>query len=155
LVWLDLVEPTLADLEPVPREYGPPPLAVKDCLGPEHLPMFERFERATFAILRAYDERSPAEADTVQGLTRKVALFYGPDFLVTIHRKEQPSLDVVIRPCQGGTPALPLTFIVGVYGINFTHMPELSLPWGYPAVLVLMAGVSGAIWAWFRRRGWS
>lgn len=49
---------------------------------------------------------------------------------------------------------LPLTFIVGVYGMNFAHMPELEQRWGYPAVLLLMAGVSAAIFTWFRRRGW-
>ncbi|MGH7560075.1 MAG: magnesium transporter CorA family protein [Gemmatimonadales bacterium] len=49
---------------------------------------------------------------------------------------------------------LPLTFIVGVYGMNFDWMPELPQRWGYPAVLGLMAGVSLVIFVWFRRRGW-
>lgn len=49
---------------------------------------------------------------------------------------------------------LPLTFIVGIYGMNFAHMPELSQRWGYPAVLVLMLAVVIAIWTWFRKRGW-
>ena len=49
---------------------------------------------------------------------------------------------------------LPLTFIVGIYGMNFAHMPELSHRWGYPAVLVLMLAVVVAIWTWFRKRGW-
>lgn len=49
---------------------------------------------------------------------------------------------------------LPLTFIVGIYGMNFHWMPELQHHWGYPAVLALMAGVSIAIAVWFRRRGW-
>jgi magnesium transporter len=49
---------------------------------------------------------------------------------------------------------LPLTFIVGVYGMNFEHMPELPQAWGYPAVWAVMIGVSAAIWLWFRRRGW-
>lgn len=49
---------------------------------------------------------------------------------------------------------LPLTFIVGVYGMNFTHMPELEQRWGYPAVLAVMIGVCVAIFAWFRRNGW-
>ena len=49
---------------------------------------------------------------------------------------------------------LPLTFIVGVYGMNFDVMPELRSPWGYPLVLGLMAGVSLVIFRWFRRRGW-
>ena len=33
---------------------------------------------------------------------------------------------------------IPLTFIAGVYGMNFTHMPELTKPWGYGACLLLM-----------------
>ena len=49
---------------------------------------------------------------------------------------------------------IPLTFIVGVYGMNFVHMPELKWVGGYPMVLVLMAVVSLSIFMWFRRRGW-
>jgi magnesium transporter len=49
---------------------------------------------------------------------------------------------------------LPLTFIVGIYGMNFEYMPELHRPWGYFAVLLGMAGLSLGIWVWFRRRGW-
>ena len=49
---------------------------------------------------------------------------------------------------------LPLTFIVGVYGMNFVHMPELAKRWGYPAVLALMALVCLVVFLWFRRRGW-
>ena len=49
---------------------------------------------------------------------------------------------------------LPLTFIVGVYGMNFEFMPELRESWGYPAVLAFMAVVTLAIYRWFRSRGW-
>jgi magnesium transporter len=49
---------------------------------------------------------------------------------------------------------LPLTFIVGVYGMNFRYMPELERRWGYPAVLALMGFVTLVIYLWFRRRGW-
>ncbi len=49
---------------------------------------------------------------------------------------------------------LPLTFIVGVYGMNFKHMPELEWRYGYYAVLAFMAAFSLGIWLWFRRRGW-
>jgi magnesium transporter len=49
---------------------------------------------------------------------------------------------------------LPLTFIVGVYGMNFDYMPELRERWGYPAVLGLMVVVTLVIYRWFRRRGW-
>jgi magnesium transporter len=49
---------------------------------------------------------------------------------------------------------LPLTFIVGVYGMNFHYMPELRERWGYPAVLAGMGLVTLSIYLWFRRRGW-
>jgi magnesium transporter len=49
---------------------------------------------------------------------------------------------------------LPLTFIVGVYGMNFRYMPELTQRWGYPAVLAFMGLVTLMIYLWFHRRGW-
>lgn len=49
---------------------------------------------------------------------------------------------------------LPLTFIAGVYGMNFHHMPELKWPFGYAFAWALMVAVVLAIFAWFRRRGW-
>jgi magnesium transporter len=52
------------------------------------------------------------------------------------------------------TVMLPLTFIVGLYGMNFKHMPELDWVWGYPFVIGLMLLVVGGIVLWFRHRGW-
>ncbi len=49
---------------------------------------------------------------------------------------------------------IPLTFVVGVYGMNFKWMPELDVWWCYPAVLVAMAGIAGAMVWWFRRKHW-
>jgi magnesium transporter len=49
---------------------------------------------------------------------------------------------------------LPLTFIVGIYGMNFDFMPELRWHLGYPAALAGMLLVCVAIYAWFRRNGW-
>ena len=298
--WLDLVQPTPEELAKVAQEYGLHPTAVNDCLDPEHLPKQEGFEAHTFIILRACDEAADAAGMTVQELTRKIAIFYGPRFLITIHRKDQPWLTAIqqrkvqeakSRPAQGkdgwqahllaqlcngaldtylapmeriearldgletklfgrgaessadfrrdlreiyllkhqvtvykrllwrtadivqhiipsaGRAAtlfrdvlenaesyhfyadellddantllnvqlalashrtgevmrvltvfsvffLPLTFIVGVYGMNFEFMPELREHWGYPAVLGAMALVTLVIYGWFRGRGW-
>lgn len=49
---------------------------------------------------------------------------------------------------------IPLTFIAGVYGMNFQHMPELDHPWAYPAALVGMATVAIAMLIWFWRKRW-
>lgn len=52
------------------------------------------------------------------------------------------------------TVMLPLTFIAGVYGMNFEHMPELAWQWGYAFALLLMAVVAATIVLWFRRKRW-
>jgi magnesium transporter len=49
---------------------------------------------------------------------------------------------------------MPLTFIAGVYGMNFKHMPELEWSWGYPTVLLLMATVAINMLFYFRRKKW-
>jgi magnesium transporter len=298
--WLDVVDPTREELSELVADYGLHPLSVNDCLDPEHLPKYEVFENHIFVILRAVDADAPPTADTVQALTRKLAVFAGPGFVITIHRRDQPwltalqerglanvplkhatksegiqvhlltqlfnaALDTYQRPLEeventldrfdtkvfegevehgaefrsdlreihrlkrqvtlckrllwrtvdvtqrmvpnaGKASALlrdvqenaesyhfyadellddantllnvqlalasqrtsevmrvltvfsvfflPLTFIVGVYGMNFKYMPELRERWGYPAVLLAMAVVTFAIHRWFRVRGW-
>jgi magnesium transporter len=300
-VWEDVVDPTQDELSQLAQRYDLQPTSLNDCLDPEHLPKFEQFERYAFAIIRVFDERSGPSCTTVQELTRKIAIFYGPTFLLTVHRREQAwltalldkvrhetqtkavrqgrdglqaslltqllnaALDSYLHPLElvemridafeetvfsGGdtvkpsftadlreihllkrqvtlikrllwrtvdvvqrmTPQsgqsvslfrdvqenlesfhfyvdemlddantlltiqlslashrtgevmrvltvfsvffLPLTFIVGVYGMNFDFMPELHAHWGYPAVLAAMGLVSLAIYFWFRRNGW-
>ena len=49
---------------------------------------------------------------------------------------------------------IPLTFVAGIYGMNFRYMPELEQPWGYPAVLILMATISIGMLIYFRRKKW-
>jgi len=49
---------------------------------------------------------------------------------------------------------IPLTFIAGVYGMNFKHMPELESEWGYYVCLAIMLVVGLAMMLWFRRMGW-
>jgi magnesium transporter len=49
---------------------------------------------------------------------------------------------------------IPLTFIAGVYGMNFANMPELRWEYGYPAAMFLM-GVIALVMLWrFKRKGW-
>jgi len=49
---------------------------------------------------------------------------------------------------------IPLTFIAGVYGMNFVYIPELQLHWGYFAVLFIMAVVSIIMIIYFRKKKW-
>ncbi len=49
---------------------------------------------------------------------------------------------------------IPLTFIAGVYGMNFQYMPELGFKWAYPAVLGIMAAVVVVMLIYFKRKKW-
>lgn len=49
---------------------------------------------------------------------------------------------------------MPLTFLAGVYGMNFEHMPELKSQYGYPAVLLAMFITGLSMFRYFKNRGW-
>lgn len=49
---------------------------------------------------------------------------------------------------------MPLTFIAGIYGMNFEYMPELRWKWGYPAVLAVMGVIAVIMVIYFRKKKW-
>jgi magnesium transporter len=284
--WVDLVDPTAAEMAEVADRYGLHPAAVRDLLNQPHLPKYERLPGQQLLILRAYDEVAK-RGDTIQAMTRRLVVLMLDGAIITVHRREQPffaeaaqraaagkalrpeqlvlslctkavasfdeplreseeSLDLIesalfhrklphqgIRQVYGlkrrcavikrtlgrittalgplkeqarddqGLLAdvveeadrlhtwadellenathlmnleinlasqrtnevmrvltvfsaffLPLTFIAGVYGMNFRRMPELEHRFGYPLVIGAMALTALAIWGWFRREGW-
>lgn len=91
-IWIDLVDPAANELLDLAASHDIPEWAVKECLDPEHLPKAEPLDKIRYAILRSYDVDAPGDCDTIQGLTRKIAIFWGPSFVLTVHRREQPHL---------------------------------------------------------------
>jgi magnesium transporter len=285
--WIDVHTPSNEELKELATKYALPEAAVLDCMQSDHLPKFESFDNYYFVIIRFYDAECSATSQDVQSLTRKIAFFFTPNFLLTIHRRELPELssiaekslrdtgvqhpfDVVcklikhyfstydiplesmekdidlyesrvflkkrtpdllkdlyivkrkthiLRRIQNITKTvveqlhlshkknafyedmrdahlhldtrlddlqdniqsllhiylsissqktnevmriltvfsaffLPLTFIVGVYGMNFDFMPELKHPYGYPAIMIFMAIVTIVIYRWFLLKRW-
>ena len=49
---------------------------------------------------------------------------------------------------------IPLTFIAGLYGMNFKYMPELESKWGYPIILVVMVVIVIFLVRWFKKKNW-
>jgi len=49
---------------------------------------------------------------------------------------------------------IPLTFLAGVYGMNFDFMPELHWTWSYPVLWIVMIGLGVTMFIWFRRKSW-
>jgi magnesium transporter len=271
--WVDLTAPTPEELVEVSKQFGLHPELVNDCLQPDHLPKYENMDDYAFIIFRVYADNEAPEADTVQELTTKIAVFYTDKFMVTIHRKPHKILEELLRLLKGdkcprcrdlinllikgclhtyeqpyrklakeeNMPVLkglyylrrkadllrrmlllsneiidhvdpkdgsvstrdtrdvyirlqtlfdaltdninqllnvyflvssqrtndimrvltifsiffmPLTFVVGVYGMNFAHMPELNWKLGYPTVMIIMAALTLVIYLWFKRKKW-
>lgn len=88
-IWLDIVNPEIADLKKIGQEYKLDMTTINDCLEPEHLPKYEIIDSTTFIILRAYDLESNKKSDKVQTITNKVAMFFSNEFIITIHRVDQ------------------------------------------------------------------
>lgn len=49
---------------------------------------------------------------------------------------------------------MPLTFIAGIYGMNFKYMPELEWRWGYPVILLIMSAMGIAMMYYFKKKKW-
>ena len=49
---------------------------------------------------------------------------------------------------------IPMTFIAGIYGMNFESMPELKWPWGYPLVWIIILAIAVVMLFYFRRKKW-
>lgn len=49
---------------------------------------------------------------------------------------------------------IPLTFVAGIYGMNFIYMPELQIKWAYPAIWIIMGLISLTMICYFKRKKW-
>ena len=49
---------------------------------------------------------------------------------------------------------IPLSFLVGLYGMNFLYMPELKIPIAYPILIIVMATIAGVMLVFFKKKGW-
>lgn len=86
--WIDIKQPTKAELTEIAEQFGLHAALVEACLQPDHLPKHEAVGDNQFLILRAYNEEVSPHADTIQEVTDKIAVFLGTGFLITIHRPE-------------------------------------------------------------------
>jgi magnesium transporter len=92
-VWIDLEAPSDHELTILTDPFRFHPLAIEDCLTPEHQPKVEDFGETLFLILRGIDSNPP-----VAGFqTIKLAAFLGSNYLVTYHRRPMRSVNSVVE----------------------------------------------------------
>ncbi|MFC7135851.1 magnesium/cobalt transporter CorA [Halobaculum litoreum] len=73
---------------------------------------------------------------------------------IYLNTLSQSTNEVMRRLTVVATVVLPLTFVAGVFGMNFASMPELAWPYAYHATMLGMAGIAVVLVAYFRREGW-
>ncbi len=93
--WIDLENPSPEDFSEVARKVSLHPTSIQDCLDPEHHPKYEKVENSHFFILRSFDKYCPPTSDTIEELTRKIAIFVQDDRILTVHRIESHDLNKI------------------------------------------------------------
>lgn len=101
--WIDVVNPTNEELLALGEKYHLHPSTIQDCMQPEHLPKYELIEDTHFIICRYYDAECDKNADSIQGLTRKLAIFFTKNLLITIHRKPFVKVNEVVEKYHNHT----------------------------------------------------
>jgi magnesium transporter len=110
----------------------------------------ERFTDETQVFLRDVRDHAVHVLDTVEAL-RDVVSGMMDLYLSTVSFRTNEIMKVLTVMAS---IFIPLTFLAGVYGMNFEHMPELHWAWAYPALLVLMFAIAAGMVLYFKRKGW-
>ena len=108
------------------------------------------FSASVLTFLRDLHDHSVQIIDTVETLR---------EILSSLHDAYMSSLSLKMNEVMKvltivGTIFIPLSFLVGVYGMNFDLMPELHIKWAYPALWVVMLSSVGGMLVYFRRKRW-
>ena len=111
----------------------------------EHTAIGERARMRLRSALDAYDRAS----ESIEASRSLLALVM-ETYRATVAERANEVMKVLT---VFAAIMLPLTFMAGVYGMNFASMPELGWRWGYPILVGLMAAVGLGLWAYFARRG--
>lgn len=113
----------------------------------EHLPLLQENYRHEFQDAFEQMERLTSLSEMLQNLTGDLI---NGHISVASHRLNNIMKTLTIA----SVIFLPLTFVAGIYGMNFEHMPELSTAWGYFIVIGIMVAIATCLLLVFRRKGW-
>jgi magnesium transporter len=123
---------------------------VRDMLNAVMREESELFDPGTLPFLRDLQDHTLHVLDIVENF-REVQTSLMEVYLTSISQRTNEVMKVLTIIA---TLFIPLTFIVGLYGMNFEHMPELHWLWGYPAVWIVMGGITLVQLIFMWRKGW-
>jgi magnesium transporter len=104
-------------------------------------------ERLHYRNIHAHLEKLASMIDSSREMTADIR-----DNYLSINSNRMNSIMMTLTVIT--TIFMPLTFIAGIYGMNFEYMPELKWKYGYFLVLGLMGLIGLMMFLWFKRKGW-
>lgn len=110
----------------------------------------ERFSEPVRVFLRDVYDHAAHVVDSIDASREMVANLLN----LYISLQGQHTNDVMRVLTIVASLFVPLTFIAGVYGMNFTNMPLIHRWWGYPLVVATMIVVAAGLLIYFARKGW-
>jgi magnesium transporter len=109
-----------------------------------------KFKPETFPFLRDLYDHTVQVIETVESY-RDVLIGLRDTYLNTVSNRMNAIMQMLTIIA---TIFIPLTFIAGIYGMNFEWMPELKWRWAYPAVWIIMLCLAGLMLYLFKRKRW-
>lgn len=123
---------------------------VREAVGKIHKEESEIIERRTLRYFSDVYDHTIHIAETLETL-RDITAGLSDTYITTINYRMNEVIKVLTII---STIFIPLTFIAGVYGMNFDFMPELRWKWGYPAIMILMISSALGMVFYMRRKKW-
>jgi len=108
------------------------------------------FKKSTLIYLRDIYDHTIQIIDTIETSRDLLSGMLDTYLSITSNRMNEVMKVLTII----ATIFIPLTFIAGIYGMNFKYMPELESRWAYPGVLLVMLAVGIVMLFYFRRKKW-
>ena len=110
----------------------------------------KQFKKSTLVYLRDVYDHVNRVVDSVETVREMIAGMMDI-YMSTVSNRLNEVMKVLTVIA---TIFIPLTFLVGVYGMNFQFMPELDWRYGYWVVWGVMVAIGGSLLVYFKRKGW-
>lgn len=127
LKWIDVCDPSSSQLNDLAKTYNIPKAALDDCMDSRHLPKVERIGALYFFITRMADPLAKFYQTSIQEFTRKVAIFAGDSFVITIHRTSSPFLIEVRDDLKSATSEQAVTqdIVLAILSMSISSFDSL------------------------------
>jgi magnesium transporter len=126
LLWLDVTAPDTSELQLLVDRLELPQILVQSSLDPEHLPQLENENGWRSLVLRTFDHENSENLDTIQSITRKTAVLFKEDHLITLHRRPLGCIQNQFETANSASKVIPdlIAKMIKTYDVAIRNLYE-------------------------------